>query len=200
MTIKEVTHRVLPEYILCDRPLAIDLPCGLRGEGGEREPVEVLVLFEVRECDHEEAIEHLGRLVVDDALPDLVCDPVEERVLVRILEVLDCVKVLERARRGHGVMWDSSRRAKLGACCAKLRKAHSLGITGERVASDGHVAAERDLLACFAVFDGAPGAIGGGNWKGIFGEAEDVDLEIGESVQCTRRRAGRGTGRVRAAR
>ena len=79
-------------------------------------------------------------------------------------------------------MWDSSERAESSAWLVKPQKAHSLGIIGERVASDGHVAAECDLLACFAVFDGAPGAIGGGNWKGIFGEAEDVDLEIGESV------------------
>ena len=89
------THLIRIECVLGGLPLAVDLPCGLGGEGGEREPVEVLVLFEVRECDHEEAIEHLGRLVVDDALPDLVGDPVEKRILVCVLEVLDGVEVLE---------------------------------------------------------------------------------------------------------
>lgn len=45
-----------------------------------------------------------GRLVVEDALPDIVGDGVEEGGLVRVLEVLDGVEILEQSVRYHGIL------------------------------------------------------------------------------------------------
>ena len=53
---------------------------------------------------------------------------------------------------------------------------------GEGVATDGQVGAESDVLARLAVIDRAACCVGRGEWDGVVGEAEDVDLEICEGV------------------
>ena len=78
-------------------------------ECGECKPVEVLVLLEVCECNNEEAVEERGGLVLDDALPDLVRELVEERGLVGVLEVLDGVEVLEHAGHADRDLRDTAR-------------------------------------------------------------------------------------------
>ena len=98
------THHIGTECVLRACPLPVDLPGGLCGEGGEREPVVVLVLLQVRKGDEQKSSQLRCRLVLDDALPDLVRDVVKERGLVRVLEVLDRVEVLERAMRRDRVL------------------------------------------------------------------------------------------------
>ena len=103
------THLIRIEGFRGSLPLAVDLPCGLGGEGGEREPIEILVLLEICKGDDEEAIEEGGGLVLHDALPDLVRELVEERGLVGVLEVLDGIEVLEHAGRADRILWDAAK-------------------------------------------------------------------------------------------
>ena len=105
---ERTTHLIRSEGVLGSSPLAVDLPCGLGGKGGEREPIEILVLLEICKGDDEEAIEEGGGLVLHDALPDLVRELVEERGLVRVLEVLDGIEVLEHAGRADRVLRDAA--------------------------------------------------------------------------------------------
>lgn len=98
------THGIRSDRVLGRCPVLVDLPCGLGGECGEGEPVIVLVLLEISEGDEQKAGELCGRLVLEDALPDLVRDGGEEGGLVRVLEVLDGVEVLEQSVRCHGVL------------------------------------------------------------------------------------------------
>ena len=101
------TYRVRTERRLCSNPVSVDLPCGFGSKGRERKPVEIFVLLEVGEGDEEKAIEEGGGLLDSDARPDLVGEGVEERGLVRILEVLDGVEVLERTRGSNRALRDS---------------------------------------------------------------------------------------------
>ena len=59
----------------------------------------------------------------------------------------------------------------------KGERQHSLGVLGERVAADSHVASQRNILSGLAVPNCASGGVGGGDGDSIVGEAEDVDLE-----------------------
>ena len=51
-----------------------------------------------------------------------------------------------------------------------------------RIAADGKVAAEGNVLAGLAILDGASSGVRRSHGLGIVGEAEDVDLELGEGV------------------
>ena len=52
----------------------------------------------------------------------------------------------------------------------------------EGVASDGQIRADGDVVSCLAIIDRATCCVGGGEWEGVVGETEDVDLEIGEGM------------------
>ena len=93
------THRPRPNWFVVTRrstylppiqvrghrppPLLRYLPPRFRDKGGEGEPVEVLVLFEVGEGDEEEAREGGGGAGGVDCVPDLFVEGVS-LVLVRI--------------------------------------------------------------------------------------------------------------------
>ena len=102
--LRRPTYGFFVKFLRCSAPLALGLPSRLSYKGRERKPVIVLVLLEISEGDEQKAGELCGRLVLEDALPDLVCDGGEERGLVRVLEVLDGVEVLEQSVRCHGVL------------------------------------------------------------------------------------------------
>ena len=64
------THLIRTECVLGGLPLVVDLPCGLGCEGGEREPVEILVFLKIGKSDEKKAIE--GRCgTFEDSVPDL---------------------------------------------------------------------------------------------------------------------------------
>ena len=89
--------------VCCVRPLAFEHPCGFECEGGKCEPVNVHVQFEVGEGEEDGAGEMGGELVNGDAAPNLVGERVEEDGPVSVLDVLDCVKLLEHSRDGNDV-------------------------------------------------------------------------------------------------
>lgn len=65
-----ITHRILRQRVRGALPLSVELPCRLRNKRGEGEPVEVLVLLEIRVGYTQKAGELLGRAGLD-AFPDL---------------------------------------------------------------------------------------------------------------------------------
>ena len=51
-----------------------------------------------------------------------------------------------------------------------------------RIAADGKVAAEGNILAGLAVLDGTASGVRRGHGLGVVREIEDIDLELGEGV------------------
>lgn len=137
-------------------------PGRLGDKGGKGEPVVVPVPLQVRERDEQEAVQQSAVTCAQGVIPDLVGVRIEQLGLVCRPEVLDRVVVLEHAARDDAV-----------------------GVRGadiERVCADSDGAAEIDGLAGLSVRDRSADRVGGGDVDGVVGEAQLVDLEVGEGV------------------
>jgi hypothetical protein len=64
------------------------------------------------------------------------------------------------------------------------------------VCAEGEIAAEGDVLAGFAISDGAADGVRGGEGERVLGQPEDVDLESGELVPEGGLHEGRKGGKL----